>query len=223
MSINTELLEQIDEALGDATSPSLTSEDSTNDIYEAYVFSLVLVAAKNENGEFSFTNMRGDAPNTMLFRTAPGTIYGGTHAYCHAILRFGGKPFLELHQGIYVRGQSKVKHELDVSVIWHDEATTCRENRVDPRHSRTLIAAECKMYQKASLSIKLGREFIGYSSELRGVSTCFVANKEATTLERLLIAHKKNRILRVVPSNMARVNQLIAVFQKAFQEFKSRD
>jgi len=223
LPINQDLLNGINTALGASITPSLTNADSTNDLYEAYVFSLVLDAAKTEGGTISFSDMQGNTPTVLLFRTGPSTIYQTTHSYCHAVIQFPSKPTLELHQGVYARGYSKVRHELDVSIVRHDEATTCRASQVDPRHTKTVVAVECKMYSTAYLTLKLGREFIGYATDLRGVTTSFVASKQATSVERLLVAHRKNRTLSVVPSNAGRTSQLKADFQRAFQEFKAKN
>tara|TARA_R110002072_G_C7959798_1_gene533789 strand:+ start:550 stop:1221 length:672 start_codon:yes stop_codon:yes gene_type:complete len=223
MPINQDLLNGINAALGAAVTPSLTAASSTNDLYEAYVFSVVLEVAKSEGGTVAFSDMHGNTPSILLFRTGPSVLYHATQNYCHGIIQFAAKPTLELHQGVYARGISKVRHELDVSVIWKDEADTCRASQVDPRYNKVVLAAECKMYQTSYLTVKLGREFIGYATDLRGVTTSFVANKQANSLEKLLVQHKKNRALSVIPTNSTRVNQLKATIQTAFQDFKTKN
>ena len=68
MTINTELLTQIQSTLGAAVTPSLSTASDTSDIFEAYVFSLVIEAAKTEGATVSYSDVFGNIPTTFVFR-----------------------------------------------------------------------------------------------------------------------------------------------------------
>lgn len=224
MAINQDLVDQIKVSLGNSLSPSLTSANAANDLYEAYVFSLVLDAARTEGAVITYRDRVGAVPVVFLFRTSPSRISIAVPNYCYADIFFQGKPGLEAHVGIYVSDKAKVRHETDVVVLRRDEAQTCRAaGDIDPRYSKLILSAECKMYQNATLDIGLGRGFLGLSAELKGVTTTFVANKGAGPIERLLVHHRKGRALGVIPANLAQVNQLRVKFESSFIDFKAKN
>jgi hypothetical protein len=71
MSVNQRLLDEIRTALGTAVSPSLTNGSDGSDLYEAYLFGLVLEAARQEDAQFWFENIDGSTASTFTFRTSP--------------------------------------------------------------------------------------------------------------------------------------------------------
>src|SRR5438034_974802 len=130
------LLASIQATLGPAMSPSLTAASAGSDLFEAYVFSLVLDAAENEEANIQFQNVNGSNSGIFTFRTSPGHIWWDSQPYTHAELQFPDCPLLEAHLGVYVTGKSGLIHEADVLVLLSEEAQLCRHNRVPPR-SRT--------------------------------------------------------------------------------------
>ena len=96
----------------------------------------------------------------LLFRTSPGSISSKAPLFTHALIRFSGKPELEVHIGIKIQGKSRVPHECDVVVLPTSEADTCHSTNAHPRHSSIVIAAECKYYY-SNLPFRLSREFLG--------------------------------------------------------------
>ena len=134
------LLNQVQEALGPAISPYLTTASAANDVFEAYVFSLLLEAARTETATISFEDVNGKTPNIFTFRTTPGFIFSTAQDYTHAVITFSGRPPLEAHLGVYVEGASGVLHECDVVVVDRSEAQACRVSQASPRSARVLIA-----------------------------------------------------------------------------------
>src|SRR5258706_11949688 len=120
-STEEQLLAEIEQALSSALTPSLTRWSDGADLYEAYVFSLILDAATVEGAVISFRNVDGTPPTTFTFRTSPGHIYSRRRAYSHALLQFSDVPLLlEVHTGVYVSGKSGLIHEADVLVLLAD-------------------------------------------------------------------------------------------------------
>lgn len=114
------MLVSIEDVLG-ATSndvdTSRLSSSSNNDIYEAYIFFLVIDAARTEGATISYKDWRGNTAQSLVFRTSPGVIYSRAHDYTHALIEFNGAPSLEAHVGIKLVGKSLVSHEADVAVL----------------------------------------------------------------------------------------------------------
>src|SRR5689334_11022140 len=104
MTTTSSLLTAIQAALGSTISPSLTSASDTSDIFEAYVFSLILEAARIEGANVYFRDVNGNSPSTFIFRTSPGYIFSRAQPYTHAVIEFSGKPTLETHVGVRVSG-----------------------------------------------------------------------------------------------------------------------
>jgi hypothetical protein len=138
-----------------------SSASAGNDLYEAYVWSLVLEAAQRENATVRLLDRLGRPPTAFWFRTSPSDIFSSAHDYCHAQVDFPGCPSLEAHIGIYISGKSKVNHEADVAVLYKDEADVCRRDAVHPRSGKVLLTAERKFYIDSNVGIGLGRSFLG--------------------------------------------------------------
>src|ERR1700753_276589 len=119
MPIRSDLLDEISSILSSTVTPSLTVGSKGDDLYEAYVWSIVVDAAKNRGATVRFKDRNGkDVETTFYFRTSPGELWWGSYDYCHAELEFPNCPTLEAHVGIYVGGRSQVRHECDVAVLY---------------------------------------------------------------------------------------------------------
>jgi hypothetical protein len=215
------LLAQIRATLGTAIGPSLTLGSNGSDLFEGYVFSLIVEAARIEGGQVDFLDVFGARPATFVFRTSPGYIYSQAHPYGYALIVFAGRPPLEVHVGIRVVGKSSVAHECDVAIIEQAEAETCRQRRVLPRSRKVLSPVECKYYA-TRLKLSLAREFIGLSSDLNPRGSLFVTNTSSTLVERLLINQNRFWEHNVVPSNAKEVERLRNKFQDIFKGYKAR-
>lgn len=223
MAVRPNLLAEIQQALGSVTVPSLTPNSAVNDLYEAYLFSLVLRAARVEGANISLACIEGGFPSPFVFRTSPGYLNSHRHNYGYAVIQFAGCPTLEAHLGIRVSGHSSVLHECDLSVLLQAEADVCRNSRelVAPRSHKVIIAVEAKYYT-TDLALHLGRGFLGLVRDLSAQNAFFVINRDARSIERLL-AHKKQLWEhKVVPNEAVAVSRLTHAFQKAFQNFQAR-
>ncbi len=223
MATPQDLLNGINQALGNTVTPSLTTSNAACDLYEAYVFSLVLEAAKAEGASIRYFDRDGNPQTNFKFRTGPSSIFTPTASYSHAELSFGTKPILELHVGVYIWGSAKVRHECDVSVIWRTEAQRCRLGKCHPVHKKVELAVECKLYQAANLTIGLGRGFLGLTVDAKDVNACFVSDNHSDSIKKLLSKHKKEAFMSVVPSNSAQVKVLTDYFRGVFIEFQRKN
>lgn len=222
MTIPQDLLTQIGSILGAGVSPSLSTASDTSDIFEAYVFCLVLHAARTEGASVTFRDVFGHVkPPVFIFRTSPGYIFSTTHAYTHAEIVFPFKQPLEAHLGVRISGMSRVLHECDVAVMEQAEAETCRRNQVAPRSHKLLIAVECKFYS-TPLKLHLAREFIGLTSDLHSNSdSFFITNSSSDSIERLLSARKRIWENNVKPSQQAQIERARNKFRNVFQIYKA--
>jgi hypothetical protein len=134
MPLRAGLLSDISARLTAISGMNLITSSAVYDIYEAYVFSLVIAAAVRGNASISFEDNSETATTNLIFRTSPGNIYPPATTpsvrYTHAIISFPNKPQIELHQGIYVSGRSGQVHECDIAAIFRSEGRTCRTARV---------------------------------------------------------------------------------------------
>ena len=223
MPLRRGLLDDIRQALGDVVGSSLTMQSHVSDIYEAYVFSVLLQAARTEGARVMLSSIQGGASTFFVFRTSPGYLNSRRHNYGYAELHFPGCPPLEVHISVRVAGHSNVLHECDVSVIDQAEAHLCRgtAQTLAPRSARVRIAIEAKFYT-TSLALQLGRGFLGLVRDLSSDNAFFVFNREAKSVQRLL-AHKKQQWENnVVPANDVPVTRLRNAFQGAFKNYRAR-
>jgi len=221
MPIRIPLLQEIQTSLGMAVTPSLTPHSAASDIYEAYILSLVLDAAKREGATISYQDVFGKVPTTFVFRTSPGHLFSRVHPYTHAVLTFPSKPSVEAHIGVRVFVISKVLHECDVAVITSDEAETCRQLRVSPRYKNVILAVECKFYA-CDLPLHLARSFMGLTKELRSNNRFFVLNIDSLSATKMLSHHHSHGWEhQVVPASTVAVERLKNVFQNVFKNYKA--
>lgn len=220
MTINQDLLNQIRAALGSSINPNLTTRSAVFDLFEAYIFSFLIEAARSEpNAQIEYMNTNGAKATTFTFRTSPGQIFNGL--YTHAEIIFERKRPLEVHVGVRVSGISKVLHECDVLLLEKSEAEICRNGNVSPQSSKAILAAECKYYSPRNFGIDLAREFLGLTSDFS--SNCkyyFIYNTTSRSVEELLAHHKKGCWFRyVVPDHLADVDLLKSEFRNAIKNF----
>lgn len=220
MPVTAHMISTITAALSSLPSTNLTSSSAGNDLYEAYIWSLVLQAASNEGASISLRDRTGASPTSFYFRTSPSSIFSRTHNYCHAEIEFAGCPVLEAHVGIFVSGRSQVAHECDVAVLFKSEAETCRNSSVHPRSGKIILAAECKYYVASSIGINLGRSFLGLLSDVYKGDRFFVATSYSRSVNMLLSKHKKDFELALSPLNARIETRLLGSFEKTFRNFR---
>ncbi len=169
---------------------SYNSRSAAWDIYEGYVFGLVLRAGVASGGGLRFEDADGRPATRLVFRTSPGMIYSRAQRFTHAVLDLPGCDPLEVHVGVRVQGRSRVLHECDVLVLPAAEADLARTKSVAPRGSRSLLAVECKYYG-THLSLYLARGFQGLHNDLGLKHPFFVANINSPRVERYLSYHNR--------------------------------
>lgn len=201
-------------------SPTLSTASAAADIFEAYVWALVIEGARQEGANVGFRNSQGAVVSSFVFRTSPGAIYSSS-PYTFARVDFAGLPALEAHQGIYVAGRSRVSHECDVAVLHKSEADTCRQAQVHPRAYRVLLAVECKFYS-TNLGIDLARSFLGLTEEIFQHDRYFVSNASSDSLKKMLTSHHRYWENGVTPLNTRIEDRLRRYFETTFKHFKAK-
>lgn len=232
MTIEDQLLAEIQSTLGSAIAPSLIRSDPSG-VFEGYILSLVLRAAIKEGARtpIQYRDVHGNIPTIFEFRTSPGYIASKAKSYTHAVIEFPNKPILEVHVSVRVKGSSKVLHECDVAVITQEEANRCRkESRparpgspslwVSPDSSKVVLAVECKFYKKADLGLNLARSFIGLTSDISSrCNNYFVTSTSSESIEVLLSNKSKIWYRNIIPAEAKEVEMLRNAFQTTFRNF----
>jgi hypothetical protein len=214
-----ELLDAIEQSLGQAVTPSVSASTAAYDLFEVFIFTLIVEAARNMGANVVYQNIGSSSFNNQFtFRTSPGYIYSRAQPYTYARMDFGNQAVLEAHIGIYATGVSRVRHECDVAVLKTVDAENCRINNVHPRGSDLWLATECKFYA-SQLGLDLGRSFLGLMTEIHRHSRFFVTNSSSTSVEKLLAHHKMRWQVNVLPINTDIVNRLRTAFENVFQDF----
>ncbi|TPK63692.1 hypothetical protein FJ546_13285 [Mesorhizobium sp. B2-4-19] len=222
MPLRPEMWGDITAAIGSAVNANLSAASAGNDLYECYIWALVLEAARREGATIRLMTRSGAPATSFYFRTSPTSIFSDLHDYCHAEIRFPRSPVLEAHIGIYVSGKSRVNHECDVAVIYGDEANTCRANRVNPRSSKILLSVECKYFLSSNLGINLGRSFLGLVDDIYAEGRFFVSTQNAGSVDKLFSRHRKEYEIGLSPLGPDQEIRLRGSFEKIFRNFQAR-
>ena len=184
---NQQLLSDLRQRL--AARVNLTVSDKYYDLYEAYLFALVVEAARVVAPACVSFESGAGVPVRMLFcGTSPGRMDGASaRRYTHAVVALGGDPGrdLEIHLGVYFAGTQRVPHECDIAVVLRPEGLRARGNGVYPRASQLKLAFEAK-YREANLRLAVGREFLGLRSQLKRDCCISVTNSEGPKTARML-------------------------------------
>jgi len=214
------LLASLQAQIGAATS-SYTSASDLGDVFEGYVWSIVLAAARSEGASVRFESVSGASPNRLIFRTSPGFIYSKAHDYSHAVILLPNTPELEAHIGVFVTGRSGVTHECDVAVVERDEALLCRAEAVHPRASKVLLALECK-FHTSTLQLGLARGFLGLTQDLQKAERFLVTNAESNSAQKMVTYHKAEWEFRLDVSDPSVQANLKARIARTFRNYKAQ-
>lgn len=218
--MNPQLWADIQAALG-GLSGNLSSVAAGADLYEAYVWAMVLEAARNEGATIILKDRHGNPPTAFWFRTSPSSIFSPAHEYCHAEIAFPDCPILEAHVGIFVAGRSQVAHECDVAVVYQTEAQICRAQNVHPRSGKTLLTVECKYYIASNIGIGLGRAFLGLLHDIYNGDRFFVGTRQSTSVGKLFAKHKKQYELGLHPLDPRLEDRLRGAFERVFRDYRN--
>jgi hypothetical protein len=215
-----DLLNAIDASLASLPS-SLTAQSAGGDVFEAYVFGLILDAAEAEGGAVAYRNRDGSYPTQFLFRTSPGHLYSATQNYTYARIEFPTVPALEAHLGVYVSGKSRLIHEADVVVLASSEGDLSRSNSVPPRSNKSILTVECKFYA-SNISLFLGRGFVGLCSDLSARESFFVTNSMSDSVQKLLVHKRLKWESQLQPSETVNVERFRNAVQEVFKDYKAK-
>lgn len=204
------LLTNVEAALGLSVNLGYASKAKDHDLYEAYVLTLLLVAAGAAGWTIELRDGWGRAVTAPLFRLGPGRIT--SRNYTFARMTKAGRAPLEAHLGVKVSGQAlvvispqtksgRLLHEFDLIVLPESIASACRATGDDPDHTAVTIHAEMKFYT-GKLSLPLGRASIGMALEcgLSGKSV-LVTNQLGYSVQDLVQHHSVAFRFNVLPSN----------------------
>ncbi|GAA3458720.1 hypothetical protein ACFFSW_07680 [Saccharothrix longispora] len=198
------LRDELPRALPTAFTTSGPSPSAGDDVYEAFLFALVLKAARVEGYTVTFDDGFGRAPAVFRLRRSPGRLTT-TDTFTHAVLSLPNsrKDPLEVHTGISVVGASKVAHEADVVVLPSAVAQRSRMLGTDPPSSKTIMVVEGKFYRRNPVSLGTGREFLGLGADLQSTKTIFAATVTSMSVVHLLQGKSKLYEVGVLPGRKA--------------------
>lgn len=207
---SSSLLADVETALGLSVDLGYASKAKNHDLYEAYVLTLLLLAANAAGWKLELRDGWGHTVTAPLFRLGPGRIT--SRNYTFARMSKAGRAPLEAHLGVKVSGQAPVGissptksgrllHEFDLIVLPETIASACRATGDDPDHTAVTIHAEMKFYT-GKLSLPLGRASIGMALEcgLSGKSA-LITNQLGYTVQDLVQHHSVAFRFNVLPSN----------------------
>lgn len=176
------------------------SATDVSDVYEAFVFALVVDTASRHGAHVRYENVDEKPTTDLVFRTSPGHIYSKRRPYTHAVVEFAGALPLEVHLGVRVQGTSGVLHECDVLVLPREEAQLSRRQQIAPRGSACVLVIECKYYT-GHLGLEQARNFEGVRIDVSTRSELFVANTGAPSVVRYLNARDRPFERDVLPGS----------------------
>jgi hypothetical protein len=192
-----------------------------NDLYEAYLFGLVLRAARLEGFGVTFNDANGPATVVRL-RRAPGRLPSGGPAgarFTHATLTCPPRPALELHTGVGVVGRSKVVHEADVLVLPQADADRCRQYDLDPRGHDAELLIEAKYYTEP-VGLGTGREFLGLCSDVTAKERVFVATLAGGSVISLFSGRKVQHDIGVLPRRQGEIS-LLGFIRRVLRNYRT--
>ncbi|MGW0885184.1 hypothetical protein [Streptomyces sp. NPDC002671] len=199
---------------------SYDSASKPSDVYEGFIFSLIVAAASRHGATVTYEDVYGAKTSSLVFRTGPGHLY--SQPFTHAVIEFDGAPALEVHLGVYVTGASGVLHECDVLVLPAEEAPLSRAQGIAPRGSQCVLIVECKYYV-SNLGIGLARNFEGLRADIRTQNELFVSNTRSSSIVRYLDTRKRGFEPDVVPNSpQAAAGYLQAEIRKTFKSYLSK-
>jgi hypothetical protein len=219
-----ELLARLRAELPRALPSALTADGPAatagNDLYEAFLFALVLRAAYSEGYSVSFADGLGRSPTTFRLRRGPGRLPTASN-FTHAILALPNstKDPIEVHTGVAVIGKSKVAHEADVLVLPQSDAQRCRQLGIDPASHDAILVVEGKYYT-TPLTLGMGRQFLGLDGELSTRFVMLAATVTSPSVVHLLEGRKRLYEVGVLPGRKAErdLQERFAIALRAYRQ-----
>ncbi len=190
------------------------------DLYEVYLFSLCIDAARSIGMNVSFRDAAGAPRKALTLRTSPSSIWSQAQKFTHATLSWEGRERLEAHLGIYVKAGSGVSHEADVVVIEATETARARVQRNDPRVNQAAVVIEAKFYS-SNVRLSTGREFLGLVTDLGSGPTIFVASSPGGSTHRLLSYRGRSAHFELIPDSIQE-NELKSQIATKLRDYLAR-
>lgn len=188
--------------LGSPGAPGLTLASAAADLFEVFIFYIILDEAVNAGAQVWLKPSSAGPPPAVAFRTSPGCITA-TDPYTYALLTFTGvgsppyKQSLEVHLGVYVAARAKYyETEYDICVLLEPEVRLCRRNAGGgqgrfnnrlPDSGKAILAVECK-YRVQALGASVARNLIGLGKETSAKQIYFVVNTESESVGRRVMS-----------------------------------
>jgi hypothetical protein len=192
-------------------------------LYEAYLFGVVLRAARLEGFNVTFMDADGSAA-VLRLRGAPGRlpVAGSVGSrWTRACLSCEERPALEVHTAVGVVGKSKVVHEADVLVLPQVDADRCRSFNLDPRGSDAELMIEAKYYADP-VGLTEGREFLGLISDLSVKNKMFVATLAGNSVVSLFTGRTPvvQHDIGVLPGRRGE-QSLLSIVQRVLRHYRT--
>lgn len=215
----TEMLADLNATMAGVTVPFTTASAADN-VYEAYVFSLVVAAAAESGGRISYYDRFANEVKDLVFRGSPGLLHARGRRFTHAVIRFGQAPPIEVHLRVKVRGTSGSDGECDILIIDSHTADTSRHKDAVPKGSSCELAIECKYYL-VPLPIEAATAFSGRSGDRSSLNALFAANRASPQVSKFLWNKKWMFELGLLPSTR-QVAYLKALVRETFKKYTAK-
>lgn len=96
---------EIKSKLGGSINPDFNEAIEQANIFDTYIFTILLKAIANEGATIYYNNILDETPKYLTFRKTAGKIHGNAHPYTYAVVEFPDKPALEVHLGVKVQDE----------------------------------------------------------------------------------------------------------------------
>jgi hypothetical protein len=153
------LLRDINNALPAALGTSRLRRMDADHLYEVALWAQCWRAAKDAGLTTDLRDRNDNRATQVHLRKAPSEQMSPTQAYTHLHVDIGDG--VEVHQGIYLTGNSGAYHQIDVALVQGAEASRVRAGTQQrPRARWMLYGLEAKAYGR-TLPIDVGRGVLG--------------------------------------------------------------
>lgn len=209
--------------LSSSINPDFNGVTEQANIFDVYLFTILLKALANEGATIYYNNILDETPKYLTFRKTAGKIHGTAHPYTYAVVEFADKPPLEVHLGVKVQGRAGVLHNCNILILYQKEANMCRLLNREPRHSQVILAVKSQ-HSTSELKLEMAGAFIGLASDIRYEGgSYFISNSYSEPVAKLLTMARKKWEHKIFPSSTNDVNRLMYSFQTIFKDFKARN
>lgn len=199
------------------TAPVFLARAGVDRLFEGFVLSCLIRALHRIGATMQvFDGRRRPRPsNTLNLRRAPGRIYDDNPDLGFILVDYRGERY-EVHTDLRISGTSKVLHELDLCVLSHGHAQTCRTEGVDPNGSKVRFLCECKCYGK-TLPLRIGREFLGLCTEFHARAKTIASNSDNPSILDLVRNHDRITQFSLHPGNPREIDSFVGWLAKELQ------